>query len=276
MKAIVNTSVCELLAAPTWESTVVDEALYGMVVEILSEPAEGWYKIRTHYRYEGIVNADDLIVGDDAAAAWEKRAKKVIRNKNFCDVLSEPKVQGWHLANLARGCVVAPVEEAQDGWQKVQLADGRMGYVPAGILGEYHAQPLSEDEDTLRKALVDAAMLYQGTHYRWGGKSPAGIDCSGLVSMAYMLCGVLIYRDADIRDDFPLREIKLEDIKPGDAIFFPGHVAMYIGDGRYCHSTAKAGDDGFTINSLNSGDPDYRADLKDRITQIGSYFGKDE
>ena len=218
------------------------------------------------------MNADDLIVGDDAAAAWEKRPKKVIRNKNFCDVLSEPKVQGWHLANLARGCVVSPVEEAKDGWQKVQLADGRMGYVPEGILGEYHAAPLSEDEDTLRKALVDAAMLYQGTHYRWGGKSPAGIDCSGLVSMAYMLCGVIIYRDANIRDDFPLREIKLEDIKPGDAIFFPGHVAMYIGDGRYCHSTAKAGDNGFTINSLNPEDPDYRADLKEIITQIGSYF----
>ena len=272
MKAIINTSVCTMLAQPTWESTVMDEALYGMVVDILSEPAEGWYKIRTHYQYEGIVSADDLIVGDDAAAAWEKRSKKIILNKNFCDVLSEPKVQGWTLANLARGCVVAPVEEARDGWMKVQLADGRMGYVPEGILGEYYTAPLSEDEDTLRKALVDRALRYQGTHYRWGGKSPAGIDCSGLVSMAYMLCGILIYRDAEIREEFPLREIPLDQIKPGDAIFFPGHVGMYIGDGRYVHTTARAGDNGVTINSLNPEDPDFRADLKEKITHIGSYF----
>ena len=62
MKAIVNVPICALLAAPTRESTLEDEALYGMVVDILEEPAPGWYRVRTHYRYEGIVSADDLIV----------------------------------------------------------------------------------------------------------------------------------------------------------------------------------------------------------------------
>lgn len=272
MKAIVNTSVCTLLAAPTWESTVEDEALYGMVVDILDEPAEGWYRIRTHYRYEGIVCADSLIVGDAAAAAWAALPKKVVRNKNFCDVLSDPKVQGWHLMSLTRGCVVSPVGEPENGWQKVKLADGRTGFVQAAILSEYHAAPLSDDEDTLRQALVDATMLYRGTHYRWGGKSPMGIDCSGLCSMAYMLCGVLIYRDARIVESFPIHEIPLENLKPGDLLFFPGHVAMYIGDGRYCHSTGRSGDDGFTINSLDPNAPDYRDDLRKKITQVGSYF----
>ena len=50
MKAIVISPVCALLAAPTRESTLVDEALYGMVVDILEEPAPGWYRVRTHYR----------------------------------------------------------------------------------------------------------------------------------------------------------------------------------------------------------------------------------
>lgn len=272
MKAIVNTSVCPLLNAPTRESTLEDEALYGMVVDILEEPAPGWYRVRTHYRYEGIVPAEDLIPGDEAAERWAALPKKVIRNKNFCDVLSAPKVQGWILANLARGCLVAPEGSPENGWQKVLLADGRTGYLPEGILGDYHTAPLSRDEETLRQALVDAAMLYRGTHYRWGGKSPMGIDCSGLVSMAYMLCGILIYRDADIREGFPIHEIPLDRIKPGDLMFFPGHVAMYIGDGRYCHSTARSGDNGFTVNSLDPNAPDYRADLPKMITQVGSYF----
>ena len=55
MKAIVTAPVCALLAKPTRQSTVVDEALYGMVVELLESPAPGWYRVRTHYRYEGIV-----------------------------------------------------------------------------------------------------------------------------------------------------------------------------------------------------------------------------
>ena len=131
---------------------------------------------------------------------------------------------------------------------------------------------MKRQEQILRQALVDAAMLYRGTHYRWGGKSPMGIDCSGLVSMAYMLCGILIYRDADIREGFPIHQIPLDRIKPGDLMFFPGHVAMYIGDGRYCHSTARSGDNGFTVNSLDPNAPDYRADLPKMITQVGSYF----
>ena len=272
MKALINTAVCAMYGAPSRENTVVDEALYGMVADILEEPAPGWYRIRTHYRYEGIVSAEDVITDEEKIAAWESLPKKVILHKNCCDVLSEPKVQGWHLANLTRGCLVAPLGEPEKGWQLVQLADGRTGYLPYGILGEYYNAPLSDNEDEFRKALVETVKLYCGTHYRWGGKSPMGIDCSGLCSMTYMLCGALIYRDARIVEGFPIHEIALEDIKPGDLLFFPGHVAMYIGDGRYCHSTAKAGADGVVFNSLNPEDPDYRADLKEQITQVGSYF----
>lgn len=272
MKAIVNTAVCRMYASPTRECSVEDEALCGMIVEILEETAPGWVRIRTHYRYEGIVAAEELLIGDEAAEAWASLPKMVVRNKNCCDVLSRPKVQGWHVQHLVRGCVVSPMGEPADGWQQVRLPDGRTGWVMAGILAPHHTAPLSDSEETLRKALVDAALLYQGTHYRWGGKSPLGIDCSGLVSMAYMLCGILIYRDAHIRPDFPIREIARENMKAGDLLFFPGHVAMYMGDGLYCHSTAHAGDDGFTINSLEPGSPLYRADLAARITQIGSYF----
>ena len=272
MKAIVNVSVCKMYDAPTRETTVVDEVLYGMVVEILDEVEPGWLKIRTHYRYEGIVCADDLIISEEEAENWEAMPKKVVLNKNHCDVLSRPKVQGWHLANLTRGCLVSPVGEPDESYQKVELADGRQGYIQTSILGEYYAEPASSDEETLRKMITEAALKYQGTHYRWGGKSPEGIDCSGLCSTAYMLCGVLIYRDASIVEGFPIHEINLEDIKPADLLFFPGHVAMYLGDGRYIHSTGKSGVDGVTFNSLNPEDPDYREDLKARITQVGSIF----
>jgi len=272
MKAIVNKTICAMYKEPSRQCTVEDEVLYGMTVEILEEPAPGWFRIRTHYRYEGIVSADDLITDQQAVEKWEALYKKVILRQNCCDVLSAPKVQGWHLQHLVRGCLIAPLGEPENNWQLVQLADGRTGYVPVCLLGEYHAAPLSGDEETLRRALVDAAMLYRGTHYRWGGKSPMGIDCSGLCSMAYMLCGILIYRDARIVEGFPIREIPREDLKPGDLLFFPGHVAMYIGDGRYCHSTTGNGDNGFTVNSLCPDHPDYRADLREKLTQVGSIF----
>ena len=272
MKAIVSSPICPMHRIPTHDATLEDEVLCGMVVEILEETAPNWYRIRTHYRYEGIVSGDDLLIGDKAVAAWQALPKKIVWNKHFCDVLSEPRVQGHILAALPMGSVLAVMGQPEKGWQKVRLADGREGYAPEGILGTCFASPLSEDEDTLRAALVEAALRYRGTHYRWGGKSPMGIDCSGLTSMAYLLCGIQIYRDADIRDGFPIHEIALSQVKPGDLLFFPGHVAMYMGNGRYCHSTAKSGDNGFTVNSLNPEDADYREDLAGKITKVGSYF----
>ena len=272
MKAIVNTAVCGLYGQPTRQCTLEDEALLGMVVDILEEAAPGWVRIRTHYRYEGIVNTDDLVMGDDKAAAWEALPKKIILYKDACDVLSDPKVQGWHVRELVRGSIIAPTGEEEGSWVKIALPDGVTGWVPKGILGEYYAAPFTDDEETMRNALVEAAMRYMGTHYRWGGKSPRGIDCSGLVSTAYMLCGILIHRDAKLLEGFPLKAIEMKDMRKGDAIFFPGHEAMYIGGGRYLHSTARDGDNGLTINSLIPGEPDFRADLLEEITEIGSYF----
>lgn len=270
MKAIVNVPICPLYDKPTRQTTVVDEVLYGMVVEIEDEVMPGWLKIKTHYRYEGIVCDEDLLLDDEAVEAWEAAQKKVVLNKNFCDVLSDPKVQGWIKTTLPLGSLVCPMGEAEDGWQQVQLADGDTGYVMTNILGEYHTAPISEDEEILRAELTKAALRFRNTHYRWGGKSPNGIDCSGLCSVAYMLCGILIYRDASIVEGFPMHEITMDAMKPGDLLFFPGHVAMYLGDNRYCHSTGKG--NGFAINSLNPEDHDYREDLHKNITQIGSYF----
>jgi hypothetical protein len=270
MKAIVNKTVCMLHSHPTRESSLADEVLYGMVVELLEEPVPGWYRVRTHYRYEGFAAAEDLL--RENAEDWEQAPKIMVLNKNHCDVLSEPKVQGYPMQHLTRGSLVIPEGEDADGWQKVRLADGRTGFVPTSVIAVQPREPISRDEETLRRALVEAAMGYRGTHYRWGGKSPQGIDCSGLCSMAYMLCGIEIYRDADIKEGFPIREISRDRMAPGDLIFFPGHVAMYMGNGKYCHSTGKAGSNGFAINSLNPEDPDYREDLHKNITRVGSWF----
>ena len=47
---------------------------------------------------------------------------------------------------------------------------------------------------------------------------------------------------------------------------------MYLGEGRYIHSTGRAGDDGVVINSLDPAAPDYREDLAQGILEIGSIF----
>jgi cell wall-associated NlpC family hydrolase len=81
---------------------------------------------------------------------------------------------------------------------------------------------------------VQAAEAEVGVPYVWGGESPAGFDCSGLVAWAYAQVGISLphYSGAQYDDT---THIPLADIEPGDLLFYgPGgseHVAMYVGGG---------------------------------------------
>ena len=195
---------------------------------------------------------------------------QAIINIPICPLKSSPAAASLE-DEVLFGMEVELTGPAQDGWQPVRLPDGCTGYVCASFLDTLWESPCAQGY-ALRQALTDTARLYAGTQYRWGGKSPAGIDCSGLCSMAYMLCGINIYRDAAIQPGFPIHEIPLSEMREGDLIYFPGHIAMYLGDGLYIHSTGRAGDNGVTINSFFAEHPLYRADLASQITAVGSFF----
>ena len=280
MKAIVNAPVCPLMSQPRFDCEKADEALFGMVVEVLEETTAGFWRVRTHYRYEGYAPVNCLILGDKTANWWEGLPKKVVLHKNFCDVQAGPKVQSWTQVTLPRGAAVGVTEGPETdpetgkptGWQCVILPDGQEGYMRSSWLDTYYEAPIGLPEEALRQRLCHTSRLYLRTPYRWGGKSPLGIDCSGLASMSYLLNGIIIYRDAKIMEGFPIHEIPREAMKPGDLMYFPGHVAMYLGEGKYIHSTGKAGSDGVVVNSLDPEAPDYRPDLPEKLTAVGSYF----
>lgn len=269
-----------------------DELLYGWAVEIHGE-REGFLLVETHYGYTGFLRADDVIlVSGNALQARErdKRTKVVLRR--FMDVLSEPSVHGEILATLGRGSLIEVTKERDDGYSEVNLLDGEVGFISstawmdradtdayfwAGDRENFFLQLAAErrrqvPEQVLRSRAVAMAKLYEGSQYRWSGKSAHGTDCSGLTFMSWFLCGILIYRDASIESRWPVRDIALEQILPGDLLYFPGHIAMYIGGGKYVHSTGYRANFGYAVNSLKPEDPDYREDLAHEILHAGSIF----
>lgn len=266
-------------------SAISDEGLCGMLLEITGKQESGFVPVKTFYGYTGYISCQDISFLDpEEAGKWEDANLWVI--DGFCvDVVSLPKVQGIRLISLFRGSLLEVLawDCEEKGWAKVRLPDGRVGYVrnqylrkklfsQRGALGEAVSQISVSDEAQFRKSVVETARSYLGVQYRWGGRSTAGIDCSGLTSASYMLNGVLTYRDAKIMEGYPVHEISKDAKKPGDLLYFPGHIAMYIGDGMYIHSTGKVGSSGVVINSLNSESPLYREDLAEKLYAVGSIF----
>lgn len=278
-------------------SALADEGLCGMSVAItekglsatVSAAGSRFVSVRTFYGYTGYMKTEDLVeVREEEVMNWEATNLMVV--SCFCaDVLSVPKVQGICLISLYRGALVSvtELESGTEGWAKVRLIDGREGYIRSqylqkkefsqagvwtGEISQNLPQPNMTAEEAFRRRLVYTASAFLGIQYRWGGKSTAGIDCSGLTSMSYMLNGVLTYRDAKIVEGYPVRKISVEQMKKGDLLYFPGHIAMYIGNGKYIHATGKAGSGGVVVNTLNPGDSDYREDLARGLYTVGSIF----
>ncbi len=270
--ALVNVPIAPLHAAPEPHGELADEVLHGMAVEVLEDAGDGWVRVRTGYQYEGYTRNENLVTDDGPLSRWQALPKRVVTRAQ-ADVLNVPSIRGGRVTSLPRGALVAPLPSGEDdGWMCVGLADGRRGYTKASHLSEYRANWSPEEEPALRKRLMETVLAYLGVQYRWGGKTPQGIDCSGLCSMAYLMNGVVIYRDADIPDGFCMRKIPLEEAGEGDLIFFPGHVAMHLGNGRFVHATAKNGSDGVVLNSLNPQDDDFRSDLLSTVRFAGTIF----
>jgi peptidoglycan DL-endopeptidase CwlO len=85
--------------------------------------------------------------------------------------------------------------------------------------------------------VVGIAMQYLGVPYVWGGASPSGFDCSGLVMYVYAQVGVSLphYTGAQWQMGVP---VAYSDLEPGDLVFFDGlgHVGIYIGGGEFIHA----------------------------------------
>lgn len=108
-------------------------------------------------------------------------------------------------------------------------------------------------------SLASAALAYVGVPYRWGGASPSGFDCSGLVYYAGHKVGISLPRTSQAMSTRGHR-VSMGSLRAGDLLFWGGvgsayHVAIYIGGGRYVHAPAPG--QNVKVQSLNSFRPSF-------------------
>lgn len=229
--AVVNVSVANVYAEPAFMSEVVTQALLGEKLDIL-DTESNWHRVRQWDGYEGWIHEFfHAPVSQEYLHRLNSGQILTVRDL-FASVHETDDLSSPGLRDLVYGNALVVLEE-KEGWRKVLLPDGVLGWTDA------EPQPSRSDFD--RVYLVQEAGRFLGIQYLWGGKSPKGFDCSGYVQTVmkpYICLPRDSYSQAEHAD---LKEIELTEVKEGDLIFFSkngegiDHVAISIGGNAFIH-----------------------------------------
>ena len=139
----------------------------------------------------------------------------------------------------------------------------------AGCASTPHRAPAASSGSTrptaeLSDQAADHALKMLGKPYRYGGASPAGFDCSGLVLYSYKRAGLVLPHSTD-KQRSASRAVRLADLRRGDLLFFNqegkkyGHLGIYVGGGKFVHAPSS----GKSVRSDRLDSPYWRKHLSE-------------
>ncbi|WP_242703814.1 C40 family peptidase [Candidatus Enterococcus moelleringii] len=128
--------------------------------------------------------------------------------------------------------LLAQIQE-EERQQELALKAQQEALLQQVVLG----QNFTTDEEASKKAqdIILSAKQYLGVPYVWGGTTPAGFDCSGLMQWVFAQNGIGIPRVSQAQQA-SIKEIPISEVQPGDLVFWgrpAHHVALYIGEGYF-------------------------------------------
>ncbi len=248
-RATVRTPVAPVFAEARVASAQISQLVAGRRLELL-EQRDDWYRVRGPDEYEGWVHRGYLDHGADYHA---------------------------RLNRVSLGCVTID-------------ANGARRAMPLGALLEPEARVESGEvvdvADRATRFPVNAAAItqsaldyFEGTSYLWGGITPWGADCSGLVQAVFSLHGVQLRRDAwqQAQQGEPGAD-DLLDAETGDLLFFSDrvdghitHVAIALGARRLVHLALGRG--GYAVERLDDESDPYVQKLRERFVHARRVLG---
>ncbi|MGY5351868.1 C40 family peptidase [Wenyingzhuangia sp. IMCC45533] len=222
---ICNLSIIPLRLEPSDTSEMVSQVLLGEHFKVL-EIRNKWSKIRLAFdNYEGWLDNKQFLLIPEKDYHTLNQSKLFVSNdlinfsENQNNMLSHVLI-GSHLPFYTQG--------------KFTIGEEKL-YIEGEVLSEKQG----------KEKLITTALQFLNSPYLWGGKSPIGIDCSGLTQLVYKINGYTLQRDA--KDQAKQGEVLsfIEESEPGDLAFFDNeegsiiHVGIMMADNYIIHAHGK-------------------------------------
>ena len=245
--AVVTAPVQDLFTRPDETSPVDDQVILGERVAIL-EDAAGFARVKTAAGEIAWIPERALRRGEAPASAKIARV-----TSNFAHVYTTPSFTAQKpllTAPVGATMVFSDFLEGEEkeataySWARIVLPDGRIGFVASRDVA------LLPFEENLSLSLRSPSewlafgKRFLGAPYTWGGTTPLGFDCSGLVQRIFREHGVLLKRNSyeQAFQDPRLVPVSFDALRPGDLLFFGtedkiDHEAMWLGDGTVLQAT---------------------------------------
>ncbi len=226
-----NYGICPLSIIPvraeaSHRSEQVTQVLFGETFTVLEQQAE-WIKIRlTFDDYEGWIQKSQH------AALSLTDYNELQKSRSF---LSYDLVQ----ILINHQSIISILLGSNLPWYR--SGNCRIGTTSYNFEGNAR----QSDTAVMGKTIVENAFMYLNAPYLWGGRSPFGIDCSGLTQMAYKLSGMALKRDAWMQSEQGHSVHLLDESQAGDLAFFDNeegritHVGILVSKNKIIHSSGQ-------------------------------------
>ncbi len=230
-------AIAPMLVEPDVRTTQVSQLLHGHIAQVVERNGL-WLHVKGADAYPGWVHQGYVVTMPEPVPPLSRTGWNDPRPLSLgCTVRDEHGAT----RKLPLGALVTEGQE-RFGGLAMTLEERRKSFPPAA------------------DSITASAMTYfEGTSYEWGGVTPWGCDCSGLVSSSFHLHGVSVPRDAWMQAMTGSPVESMRDLTPADLLFFSddpdgkiSHVAISLGGMRVVHLALGRG--GYAVDDLESGD----------------------